>query len=131
VTAAVRSNKSGFDLYARQSPPGWRGAAWFWHDAAVSISACVRFSPEDKLIVLRSLDDMRFWHSLDDVRLCRRCNQSITGRQIVVIEAPDRWGKMRLQCPTPDCRSSPGDWLYADPTQAPNYKASFSSSSSR
>jgi hypothetical protein len=87
----------------------------------MSISASQRFSSEEKLHALRYLDEFRFWHSLNDVRSCRRCGRSITGEQVLVIEPDERGGNMRLQCPTRGCISSPADWVYADPMLAAQY----------
>ena len=75
-------------------------------------------APEDKIDALRHLDEFHFWHSLEDVRICRRCHREITGWQIEVFEMPGARGALRLQCPSADCDSSPGDWLYADPVLA-------------
>jgi len=87
----------------------------------MSISASLRFSPEEKLYALRYLDEFRFWHSLNDVRSCRRCGRSLTGEQVLVIEPEERGGESRLQCPTRGCASSPADWVYADPMLAAKY----------
>jgi hypothetical protein len=72
-------------------------------------------SAEDKLDIVRHLDEFRFWHSLDDERRCPRCHETITGRQILVLERPGTRGRMRLQCPTPGCASVPSEWLYVNP----------------
>lgn len=72
-------------------------------------------SPEDQLDALQFLDEFRFWQSLDDERRCTRCRETITGRQILVIERHGTRGEMRLQCPTPGCPSTPSQWVYANP----------------
>jgi hypothetical protein len=82
-------------------------------------------TPEDKLDLLRNLDEFHFWHSLDDRRFCKRCGRSITGRQIVVIEMKGTRGRMRLQCPTVGCVSTAGEWVYADPVLAARLKSEF------
>jgi hypothetical protein len=81
-------------------------------------AAPLQLPPEDKLDVLRYLDEFHYWHSLDDPRICKRCNRTITGRQIMVIELQGTRGKLRLQCPSAGCVSTPGDWSYANPVQA-------------
>jgi hypothetical protein len=78
-------------------------------------STPLALSPEDKLDLLRYLDEFRFWRSLDDERRCGRCHQFITGRQILVFGRQGTRGNIRLQCPTPGCCSGPGDWTYANP----------------
>jgi hypothetical protein len=72
-------------------------------------------SPEDKLDIIRHLDEFRFWRSLDDERRCPRCHETITGRQILVLERPGTRGRLRLQCPTPGCASVPSEWVYVNP----------------
>ena len=76
------------------------------------------FTLENKLDALRQLDEFHFWHELDDVRICQRCHRRITGWQIELFEIPGARGALRLHCPTPDCDSSPGEWIYADPVLA-------------
>ena len=73
---------------------------------------------EDKIDALRHLDEFHFWHSLDDVRICQRCHQRISGWQIEIVELASAYDALRLQCPTPDCDSVPGEWVYADPILA-------------
>jgi hypothetical protein len=72
-------------------------------------------SSDDKLDALRHVDEFRFWHSLDDERWCKRCQETITGRQILVLERSGTRGGMRLQCPTPGCASAPSEWIYVNP----------------
>jgi len=84
----------------------------------VSTTIPLRLPPEDKLDAIRYLDEFRYWHSLDDERRCERCGRVITGRQIVILELHGTRGKLRLQCPTPGCVSSPSDWVYANPVRA-------------
>jgi hypothetical protein len=83
------------------------------HAPPMSAPISHRLPPEEKLDLLRTLDEFRFWYSLDDRRRCQRCHRSITGRQVEII--PIGAGKARLQCPTENCLSSPGEWSYADP----------------
>jgi hypothetical protein len=84
----------------------------------VSHSIPLQLPADDKLDLLRYLDEFHYWHSLDDERICKRCERTITGRQILVIELQGTRGKLRLQCPSAGCGSTPGDWAYANPVQA-------------
>ena len=93
--------------------------------ASVSVSTPLQLLPEDKLDVLRYLDEFHYWHSLDDKRRCKRCGRVITGRQMLVIELQGRRGKLHLQCPTVACTSTPSDWVYADPVLAAKLRADF------
>jgi hypothetical protein len=88
-----------------------------WNGSGVSHSIPLQLTPEDKLDLLRYLDEFHYWHSLDDERSCKRCGRTINGRQIVVIELEGTRGKLRLQCPSAGCVSSPGDWAYANPVR--------------
>jgi hypothetical protein len=85
-------------------------------------STPLQLSREDKLDVLRQVDEFRFWHSLDDQRRCTRCDRLITGNQILAFELKGTRGRLRLQCPTAGCVSTPGDWNYADPMLAAKRK---------
>jgi len=91
----------------------------------VSASFPLQLAPEDKLDLLRYLDEFHYWHSLDDERRCKRCSRVITGRRILVIELPGTRGKLRLQCPTMACISTPSDWVYADPVLAAKLRHDF------
>ena len=93
--------------------------------AAVSASTPLQLAPEDKLDLLRYLDEFHYWHSLDDERRCKRCSRIITGRQILVIEHQGTRGKLHLRCPTVACISTPSDWVYADPVLAAKLRADF------
>ena len=84
----------------------------------MSASTPLHLPSEDKLDVLRFLDEFHYWHSLDDESVCKRCGRTITGRQILIIELQGTRGKLRLQCPSAGCVSTPGDWAYANPVQA-------------
>lgn len=88
------------------------------HSLLMRTLSPLTLTPEDKIDALRQLDEFHFWHSLDDVRICQRCHRQITGRQIEIVGLPGTRGALRLQCPTPDCESSPGEWIYADPVLA-------------
>jgi hypothetical protein len=67
-------------------------------------------SDAEKLAVLRSLDQFREWHSLDERRYCLVCGKIITGRQIQVAGDARGDGPQRLNCPTERCNSIPMDW---------------------
>jgi len=97
------------------------------HDTWMLHSPPLTLSPEDKLDIIRYLDEFRFWRSLDDERRCTRCHEKITGRQVLVLDRPGTRGRMRLQCPTPGCASVPSEWVYANPVLF----AAFKNSSAR
>jgi hypothetical protein len=83
--------------------------------AAASVSAFregmqKHLTPEDRLDILRAADTRRKWSSLDERRVCMRCNKFITGRQIEIHR--DQRGRFLLHCPTPDCPSTVEDWFY-------------------
>ena len=67
-------------------------------------------TPEDRLDILRAADTRRKWSSLDDRRICTRCNKFITGRQVEIRR--DQRGRFLLHCPTPGCISTVQDWFY-------------------
>lgn len=98
--------------------------------ASVSASTPLQLLPQDKLDVLRYLDEFHYWHSLDDKRRCKCCGRVITGRQMIVIELQGRRGKLHLQCPTVACTSTPSDWVYADPVLAAKLRAGFRATAS-
>jgi hypothetical protein len=91
----------------------------------MSASTPLQLNAEDKLDLLRYLDEFHYWHSLDDKRRCKRCSRTITGRQIVVFELQGTRGRLRLQCPTVACVSTPSDWVYADPILAAKLRSDF------
>ncbi|MFN2623440.1 MAG: hypothetical protein ABR611_11400 [Chthoniobacterales bacterium] len=93
--------------------------------ADVGVAVPLQLAPEDKLDLLRYLDEFHYWHSLDDERRCKRCSRVISGRRILVIELHGTRGKLRLQCPTVACVSTPSDWVYADPILAAKLRADF------
>jgi hypothetical protein len=65
----------------------------------------------EKLNVLRRLDQLRQWHSLDDKRYCLVCGKIITGHQIQVAGGTRGNGALRLSCPSERCNSIPMDWM--------------------
>jgi hypothetical protein len=78
-------------------------------------------TPEDRLDILRAADTRRKWSSLDDRRICTRCNKFITGRQIEIHR--DQRGRFLLHCPTPDCVSTVEDWFYQGSAASPENPA--------
>jgi hypothetical protein len=77
----------------------------------VTLTTPTKLSDEEKLEVLRRLDQFRQWHSLDDKRYCLVCGILITGRQIQVSGGTRGNGPLRLSCPTERCNSIPMDWV--------------------
>ena len=78
---------------------------------AVALSTATRLSDEEKLEVLRRLDQFRQWHSLDEKRYCLVCGNLISGQQIQVAAGTRGNGGLRLSCPTERCNSIPMDWV--------------------
>lgn len=79
--------------------------------AAVALSVATRLSDQEKLEVLRRLDQFRRWDSLDEKRYCLVCGNLISGRQIQVVGGTRGNGPLRLSCPTERCNSIPMDWV--------------------
>jgi hypothetical protein len=78
---------------------------------AVALSTPITLSDDQKLEVLRRLDQFRQWRSLDEKRYCLVCGKIITGREIQVAGGTRGNGPLRLNCPTHDCNSIPMDWV--------------------
>lgn len=78
---------------------------------AVILSTAAKLSDEDKLDVLRLLDQFRQWNSLEEKRYCLVCGTLISGRQIQVGGGTRGNGPLRLNCPTEKCNSIPMDWV--------------------
>jgi len=78
---------------------------------AVALSVATKLSDEEKLEVLRRLDQFRQWRSLEEKRYCLVCGTIITGRQIQVAGGTRGDGPLRLSCPTERCNSIPMDWV--------------------
>jgi hypothetical protein len=85
---------------------------FFYKVRGMKICPPLRFAPSDRLIILRQLDSLRKWESLDDQRFCRGCHKFIRGRQIEVIKGTTPDKQLRLVCPTDGCFSSAEDWAY-------------------
>jgi hypothetical protein len=77
----------------------------------VTLLAATKLSDEEKLEVLRRLDQFRHWHSLEEKRYCLVCGTLISGRQIKVDGGTRGNGSLRLSCPTERCNSIPMDWV--------------------
>jgi len=71
----------------------------------------VTWSDEEKLNVLRRLDQFRRWRSLDEKRYCLVCGEMITGRQIQVIGNTHGNAQLCLICPTERCNATPIEWV--------------------
>jgi hypothetical protein len=71
----------------------------------------LNLSAEERLYALRSLDVFHPWESVDEKRLCRRCGNIITGRQVKIRR--HGWGgkPTRLGCPTEGCLGVPLEWI--------------------
>jgi len=87
----------------------------------------IALANEDKLRILRRLDQFRAWRSLEDKRYCLLCGKLITGRDILVIGGRRGNGPLRIICPTKGCHSIPMDWVL--PTDEVLAKNSVSHSS--
>ena len=74
--------------------------------------SAIEVEGEDKLRWLRRLDGGRGWQSLDDHRRCRCCGKTFSGRQVQLVGGTRGHGPVRFVCPTPNCVSTPADWLY-------------------
>jgi hypothetical protein len=77
----------------------------------VTFSTAATLSDNEKLELLRRLDQFRHWHSLDEKRYCLVCGKLILGRQIQVTGGTRGNGPLRLNCPTERCNSIPMDWM--------------------
>jgi hypothetical protein len=70
--------------------------------------------PEEKLKLLRRLDQFRDWRSITQRRLCLGCGKLISGAEIKLSRSMRGLGTLRLKCPTEGCRSGPMDWVPPD-----------------
>lgn len=75
------------------------------------LSTATQLSDDEKLEVLRRLDQFRQWDSLDEKRYCLVCGNLIKGRQIQVTGGTRGNGALRLSCPTKGCNSIAMDWV--------------------
>jgi len=74
------------------------------------MSKAFHLPSKEKLLVLQKNDRWRNWKTLDDQRRCILCDQTFSGREVIV--TPNRSGKPILHCPTPDCVSTPREWVH-------------------
>src|SRR5215468_2168725 len=77
----------------------------------MAFPTAIRLSDDEKLEVLRRLDQFRDWHSLEEKRYCLVCGTLISGRQIQVGGGTRGNAPLRLSCPTEPCNSIPMDWV--------------------
>jgi hypothetical protein len=77
----------------------------------VALLTATKLSDEEKLEVLRRLDQFRQWHSLEEKRYCLVCGTLISGRQIQVTGGTRGNGALQMSCPTERCNSIPMDWV--------------------
>jgi hypothetical protein len=77
----------------------------------VTLLTEIKLSGDEKLEVLRRLDQFRQWHSLEEKRYCLVCGTLISGWQIQVGGGTRGNGPLRLSCPTERCNSIPMDWV--------------------
>jgi hypothetical protein len=77
----------------------------------MTLVSSVNLSDEEKLDVLRRLDQFRWWHSLDEKRYCLVCREIITGREIQMIGGTRRNTQPRIICPTERCNAIPMEWV--------------------
>ena len=75
------------------------------------ISPSISLPDAEKLNLLRRLDQLRQWHSLDDKRYCLVCGKIITGHEIQVVVVTRSNRALRLSCPSDRCNSIPIDWM--------------------
>src|SRR5215208_6368364 len=75
------------------------------------LSTAATLADDERLDVLRRLDQFRQWHSLDEKRYCLVCGELISGWQIHVDGGTRGNGPLRLNCPTERCNSIPMDWV--------------------
>src|SRR3954466_13989165 len=77
----------------------------------VTFSTAATMADNEKLELLRRLDQFRHWHSLDEKRYSLVCGKLISGRQIQVKGRTRGNGPLRLNCPTERCNSITMDWV--------------------
>ena len=77
----------------------------------MTLLSSIRLSDEEKLNVLRRLDQFRQWDSLGEKRYCLVCGEIFTGREIQVIESTDEDAPLRVICPTEHCHAIPMEWV--------------------
>jgi hypothetical protein len=78
----------------------------------MTLVSSAKLSDQEKLDILRRLDQFRQWHSLDEKRYCLVCGEIITGREINVVEATRANGLLRITCPSGHCNATPMEWVH-------------------
>src|SRR5215510_9310502 len=77
----------------------------------MTLVSLAKLSDQEKLSILRRLDQFREWRSLDEKRYCLVCGEIITGREIHVMRNTLRKEPQRLACSTEGCRAIPIEWV--------------------
>ena len=77
----------------------------------MTVACSIKLSDEERLNILRRVDEFRQWRSLDEKRYCLVCGEMITGRQIQVIGHTHGNAQLRLSCPTEHCKATPIEWV--------------------
>jgi hypothetical protein len=77
----------------------------------VALTTDSTFSPEEKLVALRHLDQFRHWRSLDEKRYCLGCGKVIAGTDIQIVLEPEADAGLKANCPSDKCPSIPMDWV--------------------
>jgi len=77
----------------------------------MALASLIRLSDEEKLNILRRVDQFRQWHSLNEKRYCLVCGEMITGREILVHGDTRGRAQLRLICPTEQCSAMPIEWV--------------------
>lgn len=77
----------------------------------MTFSTPTGLADDEKLELLRRLDQFRRWQSLDEKRYCLVCGELISGRQIQVAGGIRGTDPLRLSCPSDECNSIPMDWV--------------------
>jgi hypothetical protein len=77
----------------------------------MTVACSIKLSDEERLNILRRVDEFRQWRSLDEKRYCLVCGEMITGRQIQVIGDTRRNAQLRLSCPREHCKATPIEWV--------------------
>jgi hypothetical protein len=70
---------------------------------------------EDRLDLLRTVDHMRQWHTLDDKRVCAICARIVSGRQVDIQKQGRGYA---FHCPSTDCSSDFRHWRVWRPAPA-------------
>jgi hypothetical protein len=78
----------------------------------MALVSSIKLSDEEKLAILRRLDQFRQWRSLDEKRYCLVCGKIITGREIQVIMGARENRSLSTVCPTKYCGAMPIEWVW-------------------